>query len=521
MMAGRAASPYIGTGLISHHGAVVNRKLLRYLGLAALALALAIAPAAAQRGHDAPPAEHAAGPGVLSLLPADSVTEHILDIGGDKLAYTATAGTLSLFDQSGDRSAAIFYTAYTLKNAAPNRPVTFVFNGGPGAASAYLHLGVVGPQVIQFAPGPDGAAPRLRDNPDTWLKFTDLVIIDPVGTGWSRTTKADDAGKFWSAGADAQSLAKTIALYVTKNGRTASPKYLLGESYGGYRAIKVARTLQQDQGTIVNGIVMLSPYLEGQLGNGRTALGAALQFPSLAAADLDRRGAFSADALAAAERFALTDYLTTLAGKPPEGDAARALYARVAEMTGLPVETVARAQGFVGQAYEKRVREGHSEVFSPYDASVAAADPFPESESSEGSDPVLDGFTRALGGAFAAYARDQLGFKTEMTYTLLNRETAGKWDWGDGGRRNASVTRDLRELLGLNPGFRLMIAHGRDDLVTPYAVSRYILDHTPQIGAPNRTQLKLYRGGHMFYFNADMRTAFAADAAAFYRSEGL
>ena len=121
----------------------------------------------------------------------------------------------------------------------------------------------------------------------------------------------------------------------------------------------------------------------------------------------------------------------------------------------------------------------------------------------------------------SAYARDQLGFKTEMTYTLLAHDIAGKWDWGDGGRRNASATRDLRELLGLNPGFRLMIAHGRDDLVTPYGVSRYILDHIPQIGAPNRTQLKIYRGGHMFYFAPDARAAFAADAAAFYRSEGL
>jgi len=160
-----------------------------------------------------------------------------------------------------------------------------VFNGGPGASSAYLHLGVVGPQIVEFGPGGDGAAPQLRANPDNWLKFTDLVMIDPVGAGWSRAAKPDGAGNFWSVGADAQSLAKTIALYVAKNGRTASPKYLLGESYGGFRAIKVARALQQDQGTIVNGIVMLSPYLEGaaQLSGSRFALGAALQLPSLAA----------------------------------------------------------------------------------------------------------------------------------------------------------------------------------------------------------------------------------------------
>lgn len=501
----------------------MNLNALRYLGLACLALFLAIAPATAQRGREAPPAaERAAGPGVLSLLPADSVTEQVLDTGTEKLAYTATAGTLSLFDQSGERVAAIFYTAYTLKDAAPGRPVTFVFNGGPGAASAYLHLGLVGPQIVDFA-GRDGAAPQMRTNPDSWLRFTDLVMIDPVGTGWSRSAKPDDTAKFWGVREDAQSLAKTIALYVARNGRTASPKYLLGESYGGFRAVKVARALQQDQGTIVNGIVMVSPFVEGalQLSGSRYALGAALQLPSLAAAELDRTGRFSEEALAAAERFAMTEYLTALAGKPPEGAAAQAFYARVAEMTGLPVETVARTRGFVRDAYAKRVRDGRSEVFSPYDASVAAPDPFPESDSADGGDPVLDGFTRALGGAFAAYARDRLGFKTDMTYTLLARDVAGKWDWGDGGRRGQSAAQDIRELLGLNPGFRLLIAHGRDDLVTPYGVARYVLDHIPEIGGPGRTQLKVYRGGHMFYFAPDARAAFTADAAAFYRSAGL
>ncbi len=447
----------------------------------------------------------------------------MVDAGPDKLAYTATAGTLSLFDQSGERSAAIFYTAYTLKDAAPNRPLTFVFNGGPGAASAYLHLGVVGPQAVDFGPRFDGATPQLRANPDTWLKFTDLVMIDPVGTGWSRAAKPDGAGAFWNASADAQSLAKTIALYVAKNGRATAPKYLLGESYGGFRAVKVARALQQDQGIVVAGIVMLSPFLEGalQLSNSRFALGAALQFPSLAAAELDRSGRFTDKALADAERFAMTDYLTTLSSRPPDGEAGRAFYGRVAEITGLPVEAVTRARGFLGDIYNKQVKDGRSQVVSAYDASFAVADPYPESESHEGGDVILDGFTRAMGGAFVAYARGELGFKTDITYTLLARDIAGKWDWGDGGRRAASSTRDLRELLGLNPGFRLLIAHGRDDVVTPYGVSRYILDHIPPIGSADRTALKVYRGGHMFYFNTDARAAFAADAAAFYRSEGL
>jgi carboxypeptidase C (cathepsin A) len=500
-------------------------KPLRLFTFAALAVLVALPPAIAQRGRDAPAAEQrTSAPGVLSLLPPDSATDHTIEIGGEKLAYTATAGTLSLFDQNGERSAAIFYTAYTLKDAAPGaRPVTFAFNGGPGAASAYLHLGAVGPRVAEIATGTSAATPQVQTNPDTWLKFTDLVFIDPVGTGWSRAAKPDGSGNFWSVNADSQALAKTIALYVAKNGRTASPKYLLGESYGGFRAVKVARALQQDQGTIVSGVVMLSPYLEGalQLSGSRFALGAALQFPSLAAAELDRRGAFSEAALAEAERFAMTEYLTTLAGKPPAGEAGQAFYRRVAELTGLPADKVAQARGFLRELYGKRVRNGRTEVVSPYDASLSFLDAYPESDSAEGSDPILDGFTRALGGVFVAYARDELGFKPEMTYTLLNREVSGKWDWDHGGRQGASVTRDLRELLGLNPGFRLLVVHGRADLVTPYGVSRYVLDHLPEVGAPGRTSLKLYRGGHMFYFNPDSRAALTADAAAFYRREGL
>ena len=400
--------------------------------------------------------------------------------------------------------------------------MTFVFNGGPGASSAYLHLGVVGPQAVEFGPGHDAASARLHDNPDTWLKFTDLVLIDPVGAGWSRAAKSDKNGDFWSVNSDAQSLAKTIALYVAKNSRTNSPKYLLGESYGGFRSVKVARALQREQGMVVNGIVMLSPFLEGRLqfGANRFALGAALQLPSLAAAALDRRNSFTPEALAAAERFALTDYLTTLAGRPPEGEAARAFYARVAEISGLPVDVVTRSRGFIGDDFVKR--EGESGIASPYDAAFSAPDPFPESTSDEGPDPVLDGYTQALGGLFVGYARDALGFKTDMTFNLLNRETSRNWDWdGRGGIGQASISRDLRELLALNPKLSVLIAHGRSDLVTPYSVSRYVLDHLPPIGPGERTQLEIYKGGHMFYFDPDSRAAFASDASAFYRHPGL
>jgi len=464
------------------------------------------------------------GPGVLSLLPGDAVTEHSIDLPSGKLAYTATAGTFSLFDQSGERSAAVFYTAYVAKSANPAaRPVTFVFNGGPGAASAFLHLGLVGPRLAAFGTGGDSGAshdatkPRLVDNPQTWLAFTDLVLIDPVGTGWSRAAKPDGAHAFWNVHSDAESMAKVIALYVAKNGRTGSPKFILGESYGGFRAAKVARVLQSDQGIVVSGIVMLSPLLEGtfQFGGTRFPLAAALQLPSLAAAELERKGTFSTEALARAEHFALTDYLSTLAGPPLQGDAARTFYARIAELTGMSADAVAETRGFIRDSYIKDLYGRDHKIVSHYDATFASDDPYPELAVAHGPDPILDGIIRAYGGAFVGYARDELGFKTEMSYTLLAADISDKWDW-DGGRAQASVADDLRVLLALSPSFRLLIGHGYSDMVTPYSDSRYVLQHFPAFAGEERAALKLYRGGHMFYLDPASRKAFTADARANY-----
>ena len=507
----------------------LRRPLIALTFVAAAATALAQehpGGARADRRNESPQqtqhngAGRESGPGVLALLPPDSVTQHSIDTTSGKIAYTATAGTFPLFDQSGSRSAQIFYTAYVAKTDNPSaRPVTFVFNGGPGAASAFLNLGLVGPRLAEFgADGRDGSHVRLVDNPDTWLAFTDLVLIDPVGTGWSRAAKPDNDQFFWSVHGDAESLAKVIALYVAKNSRTSSPKFILGESYGGFRAAKVARVLQNDQGIVISGILMVSPMLDGhfQFGGDNFPLGAALQLPSLAAAELERKHAFTKEALAQAEHFALTDYLTTLAGAPPQGDAAKNFYARVAKVTGLPVDTITRSRGFIRDDYVKNFAGDHK-IVSHYDATFASDDPFPETPGPRGPDPILDGMIRAYGSAFAGYARDQLGFKTEMTYNLLDGSISRKWNWEQDHRQPSAID-DLRELLALTPSFRLMIAHGYSDMVTPYAVSRYLLQHLPPFQGEARTALKLYRGGHMFYLDPDSRKAFTADARAMYVS---
>lgn len=501
---------------------------LRRIAVLALALSAAAAPVLAQqadRGNRPEQqqrqqrGEEPSGKGVLRLLPGNSVTEHSLQTPQGTLNYTTTAGIIPLYGQSGEEIAGIFNVAYVSKNAGGNRPLTFAFNGGPGAASAFLNLGLLGPRRLDF--GPDGRSAsdaKLADNPDTWLRFTDLVLVDPIGTGWSRTVKADDAKDFWGVQRDADSMAKVISLYVAKNNRAGSPIYLAGESYGGFRAAKVARALQRDYGIAVSGVVMLSPLLEGWLtfGDEQSALHAALTLPSLAAANLAGENKLTPEALAQAEKFALTDYLTTLAGPAQTGEAAQSFYKRVADLTGLPADGIAKARGFVTDGFLKTLRNG--KVVSRYDADFAVDDPFPEERAARGPDPILDGVARAYGGAFASYARNELGYQTEVTYKLLAGDVTGHWDWGHGGRGQAGVDSDLRILLSFDPHFRLLVAHGMTDLITPYAQSRYVLDHLPPVSPPGRTQLRLYRGGHMFYLNAQARRTFGNDAAAFYKS---
>jgi len=516
LAAGRAQH---NTGRAMNTTSILRLALTVILG-GALTSATAAQVSAQEAAKDQAPRgeQRDAGKGVLRLMPADAVTQHTIGTAGTNLAYTATAGTLAFYDQSGERSAAVFYTAYVAKGVSPNRPLTFVFNGGPGAASAFLHLGLVGPRILDLGPDShDASRAELRDNPDTWLAFTDLVLIDPIGTGWSRAVKPDEAKHFWNASSDAAAMAKAIALYVAKNNRAASPKYLFGESYGGFRAAKVARALQRDQGIVASGIVMLSPMLEGWLtfGDDGSALRAALQLPSLAAAELERKNAFSQEALAAAEKFAMTDYLVTLTGPPAQGETAKAFYQRVAQISGLPVDAVTKTRGFI-PGFVKGLRAADGKIVSRYDATFAVDDPYPEQRSGSGGDPILDGVTRAYGGAMAAYARNELGFKTEMTYALLAGDVTSQWDW-HGGRSQASAEDDLRVLLAFGPSFRLLIAHGLSDMVTPYAMTRYVLDHLPPVDSPGRVQLKLYRGGHMVYLDPQSRKAFSADAGAFYR----
>jgi len=480
---------------------------------------LAEAPAAKAKAKAEGEAADKRGP---AAQPADAVTRHSLGLGESRLAYVATAATLPLAGSKGEVTAHVFHVAYVLEGADARRPITFVFNGGPGAASAFLHIAAMGPRVVEFRP--DGAAAEepvsLADNPDTWLPFTDLVFVDPVATGYSRSAAGSEEGDraFFGVDKDAEAMADFVRLYLTRAGRMLSPMFLVGESYGGLRAVHLADRLLAG-GIGVRGAVLISPALDfALLRASRYALlplALALVLPSLAAAHLELRDGPTGplDMLAEVEQFARTDYLVHLAsGRGSD----RRIDQALARYTGLDPEIIARNRGRVStrmftRAYEKQ----KDRVLSRYDAAVSAAVP---RRSGMHFDAILDGAVSVLTPAFTQYARQELGYHTDLPYLLLNREVSGRWDYGTSSTRQgyAGALDELQSARTRNPALGVLIAHGYTDLVTPYAASRFLVDQFAPIEGARPIELKVYRGGHMMYLRPPSRRLLTQDARAFY-----
>ena len=452
----------------------------------------------------------------------DSVTHHQFKVGERNVDFTVTSATLPLTDDKGERRAGIFHVAYTRDGADPDRrPITFVFNGGPGASSAYLHLGALGPRIVPF--GPDGQMPapaaRLVDNPDHWLDLTDLVFVDPVGTGYSRPV--GDGKRYWGVGEDLESLAGFIDRYLTLNGRRASPKYLVGESYGGFRAARLPEVLADNHSVTVAGVFLVSPVIEFSLigGDALALLPDVLRLPSYAAVRLEQSGTLKPAALAEAEKFALGPYLTALAATPRDEAALRAIYPEVARLTGVPEAAIAQYDGRVPLGlFVKEARRSDKLLISRYDGSAAAPDPYPESNRSRG-DALYDGLRSVLANAMTDYLARELGVQTDLPYRMSNNQVVRQWNWrsGMGGRDGYAGAADaLREVLANNRGFKIAIAHGMTDLVTPYMTSRYVIDHLPASLTAGRVTFGLHPGGHMMYLRATSRAGLHADAAKLY-----
>jgi carboxypeptidase C (cathepsin A) len=454
--------------------------------------------------------------------------------GGEPLDYTATAGWTVLRDD--DKPAAeMFSVAYVAAKSTPAaRPVTFVFNGGPGAASAYLHMGALGPERVVFHD--DGTAPpppaQLVENHDSWLAFTDLVFIDPVGTGFSRIIgegkpekegeKKDDK-RYFGVERDLKSLAEFIRRWLASHDRWLSPVFIAGESYGGFRAAKLVKLLQQDFGVGLNGAVIISPVLEfGVLGStDYDVLSWIDRFPSMALAAAHHQ--FGSATRSEVESFA-TDALVRLLtrGRGASSEERAEGYARISELLGLDEFYVRRQEGRIGmRGFARELLRRHGKVCGLYDASVTIDDPFPDRDGFEGPDPTLHGIDRVFAAGINTLLRGRLGIDTDREYHLLSREVFESWkvDFKRHGLEcNLGATDDLRYGMSINPHLKVRITHGLYDLVTPYFSSERICRQMKMSAAlRSNLSLKHYPGGHMFYAWEESRQAFRADMEKFYQ----
>lgn len=475
-----------------------------------------------------------------------SVTQHQLRINGKVSAYTATAGSLNVTDDKSKLIGNIFYISYTRKHKTGTRPLTFVFNGGPGAASAYLHLGALGPQRVEFAD--DGSVlpmpARLSDNAQSWLAFTDLVFVDPIGTGYSRELKKADAtdGKredadkssqvaqdphAWGVAEDADALARFIRTYLTREQRWLSPVYLAGESYGGFRVARLSRLLQADFGVAPSGLVLISPALDFSLlwGDERSLWPWVALLPSYAAAASvhQRSEAVTYDpdnprgSLGEVEGIVLSDYLSGLAGNRTKGWPAQA-----GKLTGLSADTVERWRGRIPPArFAKALLAEQRRLVSLYDATITLIDPEPTAAVLTHGDPYLERLNAPITAAFNHYVRKHLAFKTDLPYQLLNEEVFESWNWRSGlqGQQGfVEALADLKQAMSTNTDMRVMIVHGVFDLVTPYYASEIAVEQMALDPAiKGNITLKVYHGGHMPYLHQHSRQALFEDAARFYR----
>lgn len=514
-------------------GAFVMRKfwapicLVVGLAISALVSAQAAEAPATKPSAAKPPATEAGNQPPENRLPPDAVTHHVIRLNGQDFAYTATAGYLTLIDAKGAKTAAVFFVAYTKDGAdASAHPLTFAFNGGPGAASAFLHLGALGPRALDFdkfsaPPYTDG---KIIDNPDTWLDMTDLVFIDPVGTGYSRPLVEDDKAKkaFWGVVQDLRALGEIIRRALVRLNRFASPVYLAGESYGGYRAARLVRRLVDQDGIEVRGAVLVSPILEFSLAQATifNPMSWALRLPSYAAVHLEAQGKLSPPALKDVEGFALGEYLVDFVNPPTDPAKREALYQKVADYTGIDRAVVERWRGRIPlPLFVKEIRHGQEQLVSHYDGSAAGDDPFPPNYFPQSGDPLVSGIKAPLTSGLVAYLRDELKFKTARAYRLLSGQVEKEWEWRDPTTRGPTGAGiDLAAGLALDSQTRLLIAHGMTDLQTPYLASRYVVEHLPNAHSREQVSLKLYAGGHMMYLRKASRAQLHEDARAIYSS---
>jgi carboxypeptidase C (cathepsin A) len=458
------------------------------------------------------------------------VTEHFATIAGHSIEYTATAGTMLLKDDEGNTTASIFYVAYTRKGVSDlsRRPITFAFNGGPGSSSVWLHLGLLGPRRVVLAPdGTSMPSPpyRLEDNPDSLLDISDLVMIDPVSTGYSQAADRKKAKQFHAYEADIHSVGEFIRLYVTENGRWRSPKFVIGESYGGTRAAGLCHYLQSEHSMYFNGAVLISPALNFQtisFDNGNDlpyvlalpAYTATAWYHKRLAEDLQQDLKKTVDE---ATRFAEGEYQQALmrGDELPEDELNR-VAEQVARYTGLDADFVKQSNLRVELwRFVKRLLKDQRFTVGRFDGRITGSSPDPASEVD-----TFDPSYSSVAGAFTAtindYLRRELSFDSTETYEVLNFNVQ-PWDYGQFENRYVDASSDLRRAMTVNPHLKLMVASGYYDLATPLAATEYSTDHLQldRSLAKNVTKQR-YRAGHMMYTKKACLEKLRKDLVRFY-----
>jgi carboxypeptidase C (cathepsin A) len=452
-------------------------------------------------------------------LPPDSTTRQTLDLPGRSLAFTATAGSIRLFDGKGEPQADIAYTSYQLDDAdRASRPVTFLFNGGPGAASAYLQLGNSGPWrlAINAEAVTPSTSPDLQPNAETWLDFTDLVFIDPVGTGYSRfVASGEDVRKrFYSIDGDVNSIALVIRRWLEKYDRLVSPKFVAGESYGGIRGPKIVNNLQTEQGVGVRGLILISPLFDFREFTGSSILQYVASLPTYAAVARQAKGAVDRADLADVEGYARGDFLADLVKGEADREATGRIADKVAALTGIDQAVSRRLAGrFDAIEFRREFDRRDGKITGRYDASVLGLDPYPDSSFFHFGDPSGEALTGPLTSAAVDLTRRKLNWRPDGSYQLLNGAVEKAWDFGRGINPPQSIA-ELRQILALDPKLKVLVAHGLFDLATPYFGTKMVLDQLPAFASPPRVKLVVYPGGHMFYSRDASRQALRSEVEA-------
>jgi carboxypeptidase C (cathepsin A) len=459
--------------------------------------------------------------------------------------YSATAKWIVLRKKEKP-AAEVFSISYVKEPADPNRPVTFTFNGGPGAASAFLHLGVVGPRRIVFPT--DGSIPamplQLVRNDESWLGFTDIVFIDPIGTGFSRVIDADAGGAkkegephnpnaYFSVRADLDAMCEFIGRWLSEHGRWGSPVFIAGESYGGYRVGRLTRMLQE-KGIGLNGSILISPALEPAhlsmvYGWGDYEVVPWVHtLPTMVAtaafhgrARAFKRGTPLEQVLKEAEAFAIGEYASFLASGAamPKAERDRVL-TRLADLVGLDPKYVARAEGRIRiEQFTRELLRDEGKVVGRYDGTITTMDPFPDRELFSGADPTLTGFWPTFTTGVNRLLRSELGVETTREYKLLEFEVTTTWK-NDEALHYIQMTQgavdDFRFGMAMNPHMKAFITHGWYDLMTPYYMSdrmRNLMRLDPSVAG--RVTVRHFGGGHMFYQWEKSRKEFTAAIAEF------